>query len=65
MTANNQQLAKQRRRDLRARQTDAERLLWAGLRNRRLGRLKFRRQHSVAERSIQLLRNGCARALDH
>jgi len=37
----------QHRRELRERSTKAEQLLWAVLRNRRLGGLKFRRQHSV------------------
>ncbi len=32
-------------RELRRRQTPAERKLWAALRNRRLAGLKFRRQH--------------------
>ena len=34
-------------RNLRQRQTDAESLLWAMLRNRRLEGLKFRRQHPI------------------
>ena len=34
-------------RKLRRSQTDAEKLLWAVLRNRRLLGLKFRRQHSI------------------
>ena len=34
-------------RDLRARQTPAEEILWATLRDRRLAGLKFRRQHPV------------------
>ncbi|MEO1994435.1 MAG: DUF559 domain-containing protein, partial [Planctomycetaceae bacterium] len=34
-------------RDLRARQTMAESLLWSVLRGRRLCGLKFRRQHPV------------------
>jgi very-short-patch-repair endonuclease/formylglycine-generating enzyme required for sulfatase activity len=38
-------------RDLRQRQTDAEAILWEGLRDRRLGDLKFRRQHPVANTS--------------
>jgi 5-methyltetrahydrofolate--homocysteine methyltransferase len=37
----------QHRRELRERSTRAEQLLWAVLRYRRLGGLKFRRQHSV------------------
>ena len=37
----------QHRRELRERSTKAEQLIWAVLRNRRLGGLKFRRQHSV------------------
>jgi very-short-patch-repair endonuclease len=36
-------------RDLRERQTSAEAILWECLRNRRLGGLKFRRQHPIAE----------------
>jgi very-short-patch-repair endonuclease len=39
--------ALRRRRDLRARSTKAESLLWQVLRSRRLGGLKFRRQHSI------------------
>jgi len=35
-------------RGLRKRQTDAELVLWEKLRERRLGGLKFRRQHPVA-----------------
>ena len=35
-------------RDLRQRETEAEVLLWEVLRNRRLGNLKFRRQHPIA-----------------
>jgi very-short-patch-repair endonuclease len=38
---------KQRARDLRARQTCAEARLWRALRNRRLERWKFRRQHPI------------------
>jgi adenine-specific DNA-methyltransferase len=34
-------------RDLRARQTPAEEILWARLRGRRLAGLKFRRQHPI------------------
>ncbi|MBI1212340.1 MAG: DUF559 domain-containing protein [Alphaproteobacteria bacterium] len=34
-----------RARKLRRNMTEAERRLWAGLRDRRLDRLKFRRQH--------------------
>ena len=36
-----------RARRLRREQTDAERTLWKALRSRRLGGLKFRRQHPV------------------
>jgi very-short-patch-repair endonuclease len=39
----------QRRRDLRQRSTKPEQLMWAALRNRRMGGLKFRRQHSIGE----------------
>lgn len=35
-------------RDLWQRETSAEVLLWEALRNRRLGNLKFRRQHPIA-----------------
>jgi len=38
---------KQRARELRQRATPAEELLWAQLRNRRLGGHKFRRQHPI------------------
>jgi very-short-patch-repair endonuclease len=34
-------------RALRARMTPAEKLLWVNLRNRKLGGLKFRRQHPI------------------
>jgi len=34
-------------RELRQRSTEAEKVLWNMLRNRRLGGLKFRRQHQV------------------
>lgn len=37
-----------RARDLRGAETSAERLLWGALRDRRLGGLKFRRQHPYA-----------------
>jgi len=36
-------------RDLRRKSTDAERLLWGLLRNRRLEGFKFRRQHPVGK----------------
>lgn len=39
----------QHRRELRERSTKAEQLLWAVLRDRRLGGLKFRRQYSVGK----------------
>jgi very-short-patch-repair endonuclease len=38
---------KQRARRLRAAQTSAEVRLWQGLRNRRLAKWKFRRQHVI------------------
>lgn len=38
---------KARARSLRASQTSAESKLWQALRNRRLARWKFRRQHSI------------------
>jgi very-short-patch-repair endonuclease len=36
-----------RARALRVNQTSAEQILWRALRNRQLGRWKFRRQHSI------------------
>ena len=39
--------SKQRARSLRQRATDAEQLMWAFLRDRRLAGYKFRRQHSI------------------
>ena len=38
---------RQRARELRRRETPAERVLWARLRNRQLHGLKFRRQHPI------------------
>ncbi|WP_461092562.1 endonuclease domain-containing protein [Spirosoma gilvum] len=38
---------KELRRELRQNQTEAEEVLWAELRGRRLANAKFRRQHSV------------------
>ncbi|WP_407167628.1 endonuclease domain-containing protein [Bradyrhizobium sp. ORS 111] len=38
---------KARARSLRALQTNAEAMLWQALRNRRLARWKFRRQHPI------------------
>ena len=40
-------IARTRRRALRGRQTDAERLLWRLLRTRQFQGMKFRRQHPV------------------
>ncbi|HEY6565262.1 MAG TPA: endonuclease domain-containing protein [Pirellulaceae bacterium] len=37
----------ERRRELRQRSTKAESLLWTAMRNRKMGGLKFRRQHSI------------------
>jgi very-short-patch-repair endonuclease len=42
---------KARARKLRLSQTSAEAKLWQALRNRRLGRCKFRRQHAI-DRSV-------------
>ena len=39
--------AASRARDLRSTSTDAERLLWSKLRDRRLAEFKFRRQHPI------------------
>lgn len=44
---NNDRILKDRRRDLRARSTDAERLLWQKLRGRQVCNLKFFRQFSI------------------
>ena len=41
------QLAKERCRELRSRSTPGERILWEALRDRRLDRLKFYRQHPL------------------
>ena len=38
---------KDRARELRSNQTDAERLLWSRVKNRQLGRCKFRRQQII------------------
>ena len=43
----NDQIQKDRRRELRGNQTEAEELLWKSIRDRRLGGLKFRRQYST------------------
>ena len=40
---------RQRSKELRANQTDAEKKLWAILRNRNLNNLKFRRQHPIGK----------------
>lgn len=40
---------RQRARKLRAAQTSAEARLWQALRNRRLARWKFRRQHAIEQ----------------
>lgn len=47
MLTNNDRLFKDRRKDLRARSTDAERLLWQRLRGRQICDLKFFRQFSI------------------
>ncbi len=43
------------RRELRQNATEAERLLWPHLKNRRLGGLKFRRQHTVGPYIVDFL----------
>jgi very-short-patch-repair endonuclease len=43
----NRPTARQRARQLRRDQTDAEQRLWAKLRDRQLGGAKFRRQHPI------------------
>src|SRR3712207_6592959 len=45
----------QRARHLREQQTSAEALLWQALRNRKLARWKFRRQHSVDRFVVDLV----------
>ncbi|MET0528695.1 endonuclease domain-containing protein [Microvirga sp. P5_D2] len=45
----------QRARQLRESQTNAEALLWRALRNRRLARWKFRRQHPVGRFVVDLV----------
>ena len=40
-------ITRERRRELRRQATKPERLMWAALRNHRLGGLKFRRQHPI------------------
>lgn len=37
------------RRELRENSTDAEKLFWSHLKNRKLGGLKFRRQHAIGK----------------
>ena len=44
---NKAETSKEKRRALRRRSTEAERLLWQAVRNRQLLGYKFRRQHSV------------------
>ena len=46
---------KERARTLRARQTDAERLLWSRLRDRRLVGRKFRRQHVMGDYIVDFI----------
>ena len=43
----NNSLLKDRRRDLRAHQTEAEKILWEHLRGRKLEKYKFWRQYSI------------------
>ena len=43
----NEPILKQRRRELRLNQTEAEKTLWSRVRNRQLYRMKFFRQYSV------------------
>jgi very-short-patch-repair endonuclease len=42
-------MANERARKLRQFSTDAERRMWSALRNRRLERFKFRRQHPIGD----------------
>jgi very-short-patch-repair endonuclease len=46
---------KQRSRKLRASQTSAEARLWFALRNRRLARWKFRRQHPIDRYTVDFV----------
>jgi very-short-patch-repair endonuclease len=46
-------------RGLRQRSTDAERLVWQHLRDRRLGGLKFRRQHPVGRYIVDFVCPEC------
>ncbi len=43
------------RRELRENATEAEKILWSHLRNRRLGGLKFRRQHAIGTYIVDFL----------
>ncbi|WP_179166187.1 endonuclease domain-containing protein [Azospirillum agricola] len=45
----------ERARSLRQTATDAEKLLWHGLRDRRLGGMKFRRQQTVGRYVVDFL----------
>ncbi|CAO3434724.1 hypothetical protein [Azospirillum doebereinerae] len=45
----------QHARTLRRTATDAEKLLWHGLRDRRLGNLKFRRQQTIGHYIVDFL----------
>jgi very-short-patch-repair endonuclease len=42
-------------RALRAEQTSAEKILWRALRNRQLGRWKFRRQHPIGRHIVDFV----------
>ncbi|MBN1425934.1 endonuclease domain-containing protein [Candidatus Fermentibacteria bacterium] len=44
-------------RNLRQRSTDAERKLWAHLRGRRMGGVKFRRQHPIGQYIVDFVSN--------
>jgi very-short-patch-repair endonuclease len=43
----NDQLQKERRRELRKNQTEVEKILWRKIRNRQINNLKFHRQYSA------------------
>ena len=43
----NDQLQKDRRRELRKNQTEAEKIFWQEIRNRKVNNLKFYRQYSI------------------
>jgi very-short-patch-repair endonuclease len=55
---------KQRRRELRRNQTDAEKVLWHHLRNRQLNGMKFLRQYSVGPYILDFYCSGLKFAIE-